>query len=162
MIGPMRLAALLLVLAIAAPAAAQDYDREISPDSVVVDPAAHHAKVRKGRQLVSGQAALDQPIVDAGRVIDRVDVMQEWDCHAARYRNVRKTFRDVDGAYVHSEPRDGPWTDVRKDGPGWEMLKKVCPPPQPDADPTAAGDAGPQVVTMPPSNRRASRSQARP
>lgn len=129
----MRFAALILplALALAAPAASQDYDREISPDSLAIDAGAHHAKTRKGRQLVSGRVTLDQPIVDSGRVIDRVDVMQEWDCQAARYRTVRKTFRDGDGAYVHSEPRDGPWTGVARDGPGWEMLKRVCPPPAP-------------------------------
>lgn len=146
----MRTVALIVAFALAAPAAAQDYGGDINPDGIVIDTAARHAKVRKGRRLVSGDVALAQPIVDGGRVIDRVRVMQEWDCAAARYRTVRKTFRDDEGRFVHSDPRDTPWTGVAKDGPGWEMLKRVCPPPQDTALPDlTAARPGPQVVTMP-------------
>lgn len=146
----MRPILVALIMALAAPAAAQDDIDDINPDSIVVDTSAKHAKLRKGRRLVSGDVTLAQPLVDGGRVVERVRVMQEWDCAAARYRTVRKTFRDNSGLFVHAEPRDGPWTSVTKDGPGWEMLKRVCPPQAgPAVSDAAPQRRGPQAVTMP-------------
>lgn len=145
----MRLAALILALALATPAVAQDYNVDVGPDALTVDPAAK-AKHRRGRRLVSGEVTLEQPIVDAGRVINRMSVMQEWDCHASRYRVVRKTFRTDDGLFVHTDPADEPWTTVTRGGPGWETLKRACPGvAEPEPAGVVQGRPGPQVVTMP-------------
>lgn len=156
MMASMRTAGLCLALCLAAASAAEaqirgrDYEVEIAPDQLTIREPDAPARHRRGRRLVAGDMTLAQPIVDSGRVISRVAVMQEWDCAAGRYRTVRRIFRDDNGLFVHSEPRDDPWTTVARDGAGWATMQRVCPAQAEDA-PAAATPArsGPQVVTMP-------------
>lgn len=149
-LAPTLALALALAAPAAAPSAAQDFDVAVPPDAISVDPAAKPMH-RKGRRLVSGEVLLERPIVDGGRVIDRMSVMQEWDCKAKRYRVARKTFRTQDGQFVHSDPRDGPWTPVVPGGPGWRLFQQACPASAATAAPAPAPakPRRPQVVAFP-------------
>jgi hypothetical protein len=125
----LALSVLALTLLLAPPARAQDVDAQLAAavDDLIPVQGRGYAKVRKGHPQVAGSLKLADPIADAGRVIDRVDVMQEWDCKAGRYRITRKTFRAADGQYVRSDPRNGPWIPVVGKAPGAETLKRLCP-----------------------------------
>jgi hypothetical protein len=144
---------LALALLVVPHARAQDVDADIAAAADRLKPAdRRHLKVHNGNPLVAGQVTLTAPIADAGRIIDRVDVMQEWDCKTGRYRITRKTLRTSDGQYVRSDPRDGPWTPVADAAPGAESLKRLCPGRAANAS-ASAGPAippGAQVVTFPP------------
>ena len=152
----MRLAfsALALALLVVPPARAQDLDAEIAAaaDELAAPTLDRkYAKTRNGHPQVAGQVMLADPIADAGRLIDRVDVMQEWDCKTGRYRITRKTFRASDGQYVRSDPRNGPWTEVADKAPGSQTLKRLCP--NRAAKVAAAAEPeippGAQVITFP-------------
>jgi hypothetical protein len=150
----LALSALTLVMLVVPAARAQDVDAAIAAAADDLGPAQgrKYAKTRNGHPQVAGQVLLADPIADAGRMIDRVDVMQEWDCKTGRYRITRKTFRASDGQYVRSDPRNGPWTAVADKAPGSETLKRLCPNraakgPAPEE---LAIPPGAQVITFPP------------
>jgi hypothetical protein len=151
MIRPMRFACPVLVIALLAGAAqAQDYDAQIKAAADdLAPPQRKSASMHRGRPHVAGQVTLTEPIVDNGRTIDRVDIMQEWDCKTGRYRILRKTFRTSDGEYVHSDPRDTGWIATPDGAPGSETRKRVCPKTADPATAPAARPSGPQVITMP-------------
>ena len=145
------LSALALALLAAPPARAQDVDAQIAAaaDSLIPHEGRKYAKTHNHHSQVAGSLKLADPIADAGRVIDRVDVMQEWDCKTGRYRITRKTFRAADGQYVSSDPRNGPWTAVADKAPGSATLGRLCPgrakaSAEPEIPP------GAQVITFPP------------
>lgn len=147
-----RLLFLALALLTAAPAMAQEaVDAQIArdADSLTPNTARKYAKTRNGNPQVAGSLQLADPIADGGRVIDRVDVMQEWDCKAGRYRITRKTLRTSDGLYVTSDPRDGPWIAVAATGPGAQSLRRVCPGRTTSVGVTTTLPTGEQVITFP-------------
>lgn len=94
----------------------------------------HRGRHSRGWRRALTSVQLADPIAEAGRMLGRVDQIQDWDCSGRRYRGVRQVFRTENEEYVRSEPMRGDWAPVLAGAAEARAFALICPAAAPSKE----------------------------
>ena len=116
----------------AAPAAAQLTSvGDSEAGEVIVDRASQYDREGDGSQSIEARVRLRSPIMEAGRIIDSMEVTLDWNCRTGEYREASRTYFTRAGEYVRNELPRAEWASAPRTGPLARTDALVCDAPPP-------------------------------
>lgn len=93
--------------------------------ALAMDPS-HKVYEHPGHVRTKAELILPEPEPYYGRMIERVEIAQEWECNRGERKTTRRNFYTGNGQYVRTEPVNQPWAKVPPESDHAPLIAAVC------------------------------------